>query len=91
MKCFFIKLIRIYQKEISPTKPPRCRFYPTCSQYAVEAVERFGVLVGGILTVLRLLRCTPFFKGGFDPVPEKISYKNFKDICKFKIRSRCKK
>ena len=71
MKKLIIKLIRFYQRRISPLFGPRCRYYPTCSQYAVEAVERFGAIKGSILTVLRLLRCNPLFPGGYDPVPEK--------------------
>ena len=71
MKKLIIKSIRFYQRRISPLFGPRCRYYPTCSQYAVEAVERFGAFKGSILAVLRLLRCNPFFPGGYDPVPEK--------------------
>ncbi len=71
MKKLIIKVIRFYQKKISPLFGPKCRFYPTCSQYAVEAVERFGAVKGSILTVLRLLRCNPLFPGGYDPVPPK--------------------
>ena len=71
MKKLIIRIIRFYQKKISPLFGPRCRYYPTCSQYAVEAVERFGAFKGSILAVLRLLRCNPFFPGGYDPVPEK--------------------
>ena len=71
MKKLIIKAIRFYQKKISPLFGPRCRYYPTCSHYAVEAVERFGAIKGSILTVLRLLRCNPLFSGGYDPVPEK--------------------
>jgi len=64
-----IGAIRFYQKGISPLKPPVCRFYPTCSQYGVEAMERYGALKGGWLLVRRLARCHPFCRGGFDPVP----------------------
>lgn len=71
MKSFIIKSIRFYQKKISPLFGPRCRFYPTCSQYAVEAVERFGAFKGSLLAVSRLLRCNILFPGGYDPVPEK--------------------
>ena len=71
MKRFLLWLIRVYQKGISPLSPPACRFIPTCSQYAAEAIERFGVFKGGYLAHRRLLRCHPFHKGGYDPVPPK--------------------
>ncbi|RYM04699.1 membrane protein insertion efficiency factor YidD [Sporolactobacillus sp. THM7-7] len=71
MKQVLIFLIRLYQKYISPLTPPTCRFYPTCSQYAVEAIIRFGAFRGGWLAIRRLLKCQPFHPGGFDPVPEK--------------------
>lgn len=70
-KKFAIFFIRFYQKAISPLKPPSCRFYPTCSQYGLEAIERFGVLKGGMLTLKRISKCHPFHPGGYDPVPEK--------------------
>lgn len=60
--------IRVYRRFISPLFPPSCKFSPTCSQYAIEAIERYGVLKGGFLGVWRLLRCNPFSRGGFDPV-----------------------
>ena len=70
MKEFFISIIKFYQKWISPLKPPTCRFVPTCSNYAITAVQKYGVFKGGILTVKRLLRCHPFYKGDYyDPVP----------------------
>lgn len=62
-------LIRFYQKWISPLKPSCCRFVPTCSEYALEAFRRHGFVKGLLLTVKRILRCNPFGKGGFDPVP----------------------
>ena len=68
MKKFLIYLIRFYQKRISPLKKPCCRFYPTCSAYAIEAIEKKGVLRGGLMALWRILRCNPFGKGGFDPV-----------------------
>ena len=71
MKYFMIWLIRLYRKYISPLKPPCCRFTPTCSAYAIEAFMKRGFFVGLILTTGRILRCNPFFKGGYDPVPEK--------------------
>lgn len=63
--------IRLYQKFISPAWPARCRFYPSCSQYALEAVERYGVCYGVILAAKRVLKCHPFCPGGYDPVPSK--------------------
>jgi uncharacterized protein len=62
-------LITLYQRLISPLFAPRCRFYPSCSEYAKEVVTRHGVLKGGGLAVWRLLRCGPWTKGGFDPAP----------------------
>ncbi len=70
MKKLFILPIRFYQKVISPLKPPSCRFYPTCSNYGIEAIEKHGGIKGGYLTINRILRCQPFCKGGYDPVPE---------------------
>ena len=72
MKKLLLALIRVYQKYISPAFPPRCRFIPTCSQYAVEAIEKYGAFRGGWLALKRLLRCHPFHLGEhdfFDPVP----------------------
>ena len=69
MKTILIKLIRFYQKYISPLKSTRCPYIPTCSQYGIEAIEKYGVLKGGLLTAWRILRCNPFSKGGYDPVP----------------------
>jgi uncharacterized protein len=62
-------LIRGYQRAISPLLPASCRYYPTCSAYALEAFERYGVLKGGWLAINRILRCHPFRPGGYDPVP----------------------
>jgi putative membrane protein insertion efficiency factor len=62
-------LIRVYQRLLSPALPPSCRFHPSCSQYALEAVTRYGALKGGWLAARRLARCHPFHPGGFDPVP----------------------
>jgi uncharacterized protein len=61
--------IRFYRKALSPLKPPVCRFEPTCSAYALEAIERYGSLRGGWLALRRILRCQPFCRGGYDPVP----------------------
>ena len=64
-----IGAIRFYQKGISPYTPPSCRFHPTCSQYGVEAMQKYGAARGGWLLVRRRARCHPLCKGGFDPVP----------------------
>ena len=70
MKTVLLALIRFYQRNISPFFPARCRFRPTCSAYAMEAIGQYGALNGGILALKRLLRCHPFYKGDiFDPVP----------------------
>ena len=71
MKKILIFLSKFYQVSLSPLKKPCCRFSPTCSSYALQAIERFGVIKGLYLTLKRLIRCNPFFKGGYDPVPEK--------------------
>jgi conserved hypothetical protein YidD len=68
MKEFLVFLIKFYRKNISPLKKPCCRFYPTCSEYTLEALEKYGVLKGGFMAIKRILRCNPFNKGGYDPV-----------------------
>lgn len=72
MKKTLIFLIKGYRKFLSPLKRPCCRFYPTCSDYALQAIEKHGVFKGMYLATKRVLRCHPFCEGGFDPVPEKI-------------------
>ncbi|NEQ73487.1 MAG: membrane protein insertion efficiency factor YidD [Okeania sp. SIO2C9] len=69
MKVLLIKLIKGYKIFISPVLPPSCRFQPTCSEYAMEAIERFGIFKGGRMAIMRILRCHPFHPGGYDPVP----------------------
>lgn len=69
MKKMLIALIRFYREAISPYRRPCCRYTPTCSQYAMQAIEKYGALKGGFLAVRRVLRCNPFHKGGYDPVP----------------------
>lgn len=68
-KCFCLAAIRGYQRYISPLLPDACIYIPTCSQYAVEAIEKYGVVKGCWLGVRRILRCHPFHAGGYDPVP----------------------
>lgn len=75
MKKILIILIKFYKFALSPIFPPSCRFYPTCSQYSIEAIEKFGSIKGAYLALKRILRCNPFFKGGYDPVPEKFIFK----------------
>ena len=72
MKSLLLALIRFYQSAISPYFPARCRFRPTCSAYAYEAIQKYGARKGGYLALRRLLRCHPFAKGGYDPVPERV-------------------
>jgi putative membrane protein insertion efficiency factor len=69
MKYIFIFLIKVYQRTLSRMLPPSCRFYPSCSEYGVQALQKHGVFKGGWLTVKRLSRCHPFNPGGYDPVP----------------------
>ncbi|MBQ5607422.1 MAG: membrane protein insertion efficiency factor YidD [Oscillospiraceae bacterium] len=70
MKRILLKLIHFYRRNISPYRPACCRFTPTCSSYALEAIHKYGALKGGFLALKRILRCNPFYKGDFyDPVP----------------------
>ena len=70
MKKILLALIRFYQRNVSPCFPARCRFRPTCSAYAIEAISKYGALKGGFLALRRFLRCHPFYKGDiYDPVP----------------------
>lgn len=70
IKKLLLGMIRFYQREISPLKAhPCCRFYPTCSTYAYQAISKYGALKGGWLALKRVLRCQPLCKGGYDPVP----------------------
>ena len=75
MKKILIGFIKLYQKVISPLTPPSCRFYPTCSHYGIEAVEKHGALKGSWLAVRRISKCHPFYEGGFDPVPDNDMHK----------------
>lgn len=69
MKKVLLALVKFYRVAISPYRPPCCRYIPTCSQYALEAIEKYGALKGSWLAFRRILRCNPFHKGGYDPVP----------------------
>lgn len=82
MKRLLLFLLRLYKKLVSPLLPKSCRFEPTCSEYAAKAVERFGVLRGTYLAAGRLLRCQPFCRGGYDPVPETFSFRRGKGLSK---------
>jgi putative membrane protein insertion efficiency factor len=70
IRAALVLLVRVYQRLVSPLLPPACRFYPSCSAYAVTALQRHGAVKGSWLTVRRLCRCHPFHPGGVDPVPE---------------------
>lgn len=75
MKYLFMALVKFYRKFISPLKSPKCKYYPTCSRYALDAIEKFGAVRGSALAVWRILRCNPWSKGGIDPVPGKFTFK----------------
>lgn len=75
MKTILIVFIKFYRSAISPFLPQACRFVPTCSQYAIEAIGRFGAVRGALLAAYRILRCNPFCRGGYDPVPDKFTFK----------------
>ncbi|EOS49142.1 hypothetical protein C809_01735 [Lachnospiraceae bacterium MD335] len=77
MKKLLLRLILFYRKYLSPLKSTKCPYFPSCSQYGLEAVERFGFVKGGFLMLWRILRCNPFSKGGYDPVPTKKEIKTF--------------
>jgi hypothetical protein len=69
MKKILIALIKFYRKYISPMKRTKCPYIPTCSEYGLEAIEKYGAIKGSLLAAYRILRCNPFSKGGYDPVP----------------------
>ena len=75
MKKILIFFLKVYKGGISPYLPRACRFTPTCSEYAMEALSRHGVIKGALLASYRLLRCNPFCRGGYDPVPDKFTFK----------------
>ncbi len=74
MRKLFIFFIDVYRKIISPLFPSSCRFYPTCSTYAKEALRKYGIIKGSYLAIYRILRCNPFGKGGIDPVPDEFHF-----------------
>lgn len=76
MKRPALALIRFYQRRISPGRPLACRFAPTCSEYAYDAIDTRGLLVGGAMAVWRILRCNPLNDGGYDPVPERQGHRH---------------
>lgn len=75
MKTILIVFIKFYRRAISPWLPGACRFTPTCSVYAIEAIGKFGAIRGTLLSIYRILRCNPFCRGGYDPVPERFTFK----------------
>ncbi len=75
----FVLPIKLYQRYISPAFPARCKYVPTCSQYAATAIKRYGIIVGGALALWRIVRCNPWSKGGFDYVPEHLFTKKTKE------------
>jgi len=72
MKLFFLKAIRFYQRHLSPFFGNACRYHPTCSEYTYQAIQRYGIIYGSLLGVKRIVRCHPWSKGGFDPVPKHV-------------------
>ncbi len=79
MKATLASLVRGYQRFVSPVLPPSCRYWPTCSEYAIEALEKHGALAGSLLTVRRICRCHPWGSHGYDPVPDPQSLPGLKD------------
>ncbi len=71
MKRPLIWLIRFYQKNISSLTSPKCKYYPTCSNYGIDAISEYGTFIGFFMTIWRILRCNPFSRGGYDPVPQR--------------------
>jgi hypothetical protein len=68
-KYLLIVFVKLYKITLSPLLPPSCRHYPTCSNYAIEALDKHGLFKGSYLSIIRILKCNPFFRGGYDPVP----------------------
>ena len=78
IKTSLLAMLRFYKRQISPLLPPACRFVPSCSEYAYEAIQRYGAVRGLLLAVKRLLRCNPLFPGGYDPVPDQCDHRERK-------------
>ncbi|MCH5350324.1 MAG: membrane protein insertion efficiency factor YidD [Oscillospiraceae bacterium] len=78
MKKLLLAIIGFYRKIISPLKPPCCKYYPTCSTYAVQAIKKHGAIKGSLLAAWRVLRCNPWSLGGIDPVPDKFGFYTLK-------------
>ena len=85
MKKILLGMILFYQIYISPYKGTKCPYFPSCSGYGVEAIKKHGALIGSVLTAWRILRCNPFSKGGYDPVPDKIDFSKF--YCNFRRKN----
>ncbi|MBQ9946787.1 MAG: membrane protein insertion efficiency factor YidD [Oscillospiraceae bacterium] len=75
MKYLFLGIIKLYRLTLSKILPPCCRYYPSCSEYATLAIRRFGAVKGGYLTLWRLIRCNPYGRGGYDPIPERFCFR----------------
>jgi len=74
MKRVLLAALRFYKTQISPALPPACRYTPTCSEYAIEAVDRYGAWRGTVMAIRRVISCNPFARGGYDPVPHRIGH-----------------
>ncbi len=74
MKRVLLAMLRFYKAQISPALPPACRYTPTCSEYAIEAVDRHGAWRGTVMAIRRVISCNPFTRGGYDPVPHRIGH-----------------
>ncbi len=75
MKYLFLGIIKLYRMTLSKILPPCCRYHPSCSEYATIAIRRFGAVKGGYLALWRIIRCNPYGRGGYDPVPEKFCFR----------------
>lgn len=90
MKKILMLLVRGYQKRISPLFPPSCRYYPTCSNYTMDALDKHGALKGSLMSIARILRCHPFVEGGIDPVPDHFTLKRQRPTSKQNVKERDK-